>query len=364
MSQSSNRVLPLDGLRCVAALGVVWVHVWAAWKNPALKIFHVDLYKAIALVGNGVDLFFVISGFCMYLMYGSKDFNVDSFKNFIKKRWLRIAPPYYAAVLVYALVLFGYYGQVFPFFKTVMLHFLFLQNFNGVYELSAPFWSLAAEWYFYLILPFLLLGIKKVGFGKTILAFSIVSLICGFVFYYQNHLGWTKDIWVRLIEFLWGIVAARLYTLKQLNVLKPFNKWWLGVLVAYIGRLFILTEVVEHFGSYGVIFKTLGLPVMTLGFALFIAYLLEYQSSVVGRFFSSKIMVYLGKISYSIYLWHSLILVFMFPFLSSLLQSFGAFSPIIAFVVIGLMTILTSIVSYKLFEEPYLKKSKKTLVIS
>ncbi len=52
-----NRILPLDGLRSIAAFGVVWIHVWETYAAPSLRIFSVDFYKLIAILGNGVNFF-------------------------------------------------------------------------------------------------------------------------------------------------------------------------------------------------------------------------------------------------------------------------------------------------------------------
>jgi peptidoglycan/LPS O-acetylase OafA/YrhL len=51
----NNRIKALDGLRALAAFGVVWIHCWSFYKNPALPFAGIDLYKAAAILGNGVD---------------------------------------------------------------------------------------------------------------------------------------------------------------------------------------------------------------------------------------------------------------------------------------------------------------------
>ena len=101
----SSRIQPLDGLRAIAALGVVWVHVWAFYGTPAQNVKGLDLYQVISIVGNGVDFFFVISGFCMYLMAWKTDFSFSTYGSFLYKRFLRIAPAFYASLLVYATII-------------------------------------------------------------------------------------------------------------------------------------------------------------------------------------------------------------------------------------------------------------------
>ncbi|HEY9302611.1 MAG TPA: acyltransferase family protein [Phormidium sp.] len=105
---TKNRIAPVDGLRAVAVFGVIWAHVWAfgsgipVWSLGKIGSINLDLNRAISVIGTGVDLFFVISGFCMYLMYAQKQtkFAWNTYATFLKKRWLRIAPNYYVAALV------------------------------------------------------------------------------------------------------------------------------------------------------------------------------------------------------------------------------------------------------------------------
>lgn len=354
----SNRISVLDGIRTLAALGVVWIHVWESWGHPALKYFHIDFYRLIAIVGNGVDLFFVISGFCMYLMYGKNSFSWQGFIHFIKKRWLRIAPAFYVAALVYGLVTL-HSNNSFPLIKALCYNIFFLQNTNQNIVISTPFWSLATEWYFYLILPLMLLLARKFGFLKSVSAFIILSLFAGLLFYYQDAYGWSTSILVRLVEFLWGMIAAEFYTKNKISELKPYLKWWVGISIAYLGRILMLTEVVDFFGHFGFIIKAMGAPIMTLGFALFILYLLENPFSVAGRLFSAPIMLFLGRISYSIYLWHSLVKDSISNFLEPRISVFHNLAPIIAFIIISIFTVGLSFISYKLLEEPYFKKRNK-----
>src|SRR5262245_49813726 len=99
-----DRIAPVDGLRALAVLGVLWWHVWMFSGNPSLSVGRVgavnlDVNRAVSAIGTGVDLFFVISGFCMYLMYAKSQsvFSAQRYAAFIKRRWWRIAPAFYAA---------------------------------------------------------------------------------------------------------------------------------------------------------------------------------------------------------------------------------------------------------------------------
>jgi len=177
-----GRIAPVDGLRAVAVLGVIWIHNWLASGSPLVSPISaggmkLDVQRFFALFGTGVDLFFVISGFCMYLMYVHKEeaWAWKTYKGFMKRRWLRLAPAFYIAALVYAI---GYWrpGAAFP-WRDLLAHATFthtlLKNTN---QIACPFWSLATEWHFYLILPPLIWAAGRWGFGRVFIGLAVLSL--------------------------------------------------------------------------------------------------------------------------------------------------------------------------------------------
>src|ERR1700753_1334175 len=96
------RIQALDGLRFLAAIGVLWIHSWTLYGHARWDVGKVDLANIMAIGGNGVDLFFVISGFCMYYFYASKaDFSYHDFWRFLVKRWVRLSPAFYTATVLY-----------------------------------------------------------------------------------------------------------------------------------------------------------------------------------------------------------------------------------------------------------------------
>ena len=109
-----QRIQTLDGLRFLAAMGVLWIHTWTIFGNPRCYIGKVDLANFLAIGQNGVDLFFVISGFCMYYFYAIKSaFSYRDFYRFLVKRWVRLSPAFYVATIIYLLVWkFIYHVQI------------------------------------------------------------------------------------------------------------------------------------------------------------------------------------------------------------------------------------------------------------
>ena len=350
-----NRIKPIDGLRALAAFGVVWIHSWIYFGNPSMKFFSIDFYQLITILGNGVDFFFVISGFCLYLMTRKKKFTFKVYLYFLYKRFLRIAPAFYCAVLVYALLVkMG--TPEFAFGYNVFFHLIFLNNIVTGNSICVPFWSIGTEWHFYLVLPvFVFLSYRF----SIIKAVSFCSIACLALFAivnmgYLSYSWWESQILVRFPEFAVGIIAAWCF-IKNYRLpgsLRGGKGLLFAIVIMYFGRLMKFTPVVNYVGEAGFVSKTLADTIMTAGFGL----LLFHVITEPGRFsnwLSGNIITWLGRISFSIYLWHSLVFIILRDWLQKL--SFGAYNPVVAFMIVSLLTIFISYFSYRYLEAFYFK---------
>lgn len=314
-NETQNRIAPVDGLRAVAVLGVIWAHVWAfgcgtpVWSLGKISSVNLDVNRAISAIGTGVDLFFVISGFCMYLMYAQKQtkFAWNTYATFLKKRWLRIAPNFYLAALVCA-VGFLLVGKPFPWFD-LLAHASFTHTLlPHTGTLAAPFWSLATEWHFYLILPLFVWASSYLGFW-TVIAIVILSSIGFRTWVYTSptnvELFWNTQLPVRLVEFSWGICVARLYAMQKTppKILCGEKGFLIAFGIAYLGRLLMVTEVIKLAGSFGYICRIFAEPILTLGYGI-ILWNVILSNSVFQKWLSHSIVQQLGRWSYSLYLWH------------------------------------------------------------
>lgn len=361
-----ERIHPIDGLRAIAVIGVMWKHLLGFYENVPLMVGKININKAISIAGNGVDLFFVISGFCMYLMYVAKagSFKLNEYGNFLKKRFMRIAPAFYVLIAVEVIRHMVQYGN-FP-TETFLYHVFFISIFLPVHNDFAPhYWSLATEWHFYLVLPFLFIGIKnRKHIIRRILAMIVICIIFRLFLYYDHRSDLLEKntipadaIWYRFAEFGFGIIAAKLYLDKyQLPVwFRGFLGFILSFLIAYAGRIFMLTEFVNLFGNYGFIIRALGDPLMTLGFSIMM-YNLISTKSIFSGFFSCKPMLFIGRISYSMYLWHFIICLWVSRLLMPVfgVSNLGLYSVLISSVIVATPV---SWLSYKLLEMPYFKRT-------
>ena len=350
-----QRIQPLDGLRTLAAFGVIWIHIWGFYANPSLKISVIDIYQLVAIAGNGVDFFFVISGFCMYLMIANKKFTINTYLKFILKRLLRIAPAFYISVLVYALII-KTTNPSFLFWYNVIFHFLFLNNIVTGNTISGPLWSIGTEWHFYILLPIFVLIANKYSLIKTVVSFSFISLIlfCVVNLGYLSYGWWESQIVIRFPEFGAGIIAAYFFLKNQKMpfIFSGLKGLFLGLIIMYAGRFMKFTAFLVYVNNGAFLFKALADTIMTIGFSL-ILYNVITQVSIVSKFLSARIMTYLGRISFSIYLWHSLCIYLLNDCLRNL--PFGNFNPLPGFLLVSLLTIGIAHFSYIFFESFYFK---------
>lgn len=342
----------IEFLRTFSALGVVWIHVWTTFGNPTFHLFSVDLFKAVSFVGNGVDFFFVISGFLMFLALQNKDFSIETFWTFIKKRFFRIAPLYYVSILVYFSV-FNFFLSHQVSLKSVLINALFLNNYFKD-NIAYTFWSLAVEWGFYLIVPFLFIfkDMKKRLITFTLLV--IISFIRLFQLEWKTELFLTPDMPFPLfIEFGWGILIGFILTNEKWKTSIRINQTWLnlfiGFSILYAGRLMHLTEVVHHTGQFRILFKVFSGPILTFGFA-YIMYMLISNHGKFSKFAEHGFFQFLGRLSYGVYLWH----VLFISFLSFLFKpTDGPYIMIIAFLLVSLCSVGLSWLTYEIIEKRY-----------
>jgi len=180
----NNRVYGLDIMRALAILFVVLGHGLMLDKANTT-------FPWIKLI-NGVELFFVLSGFLIggmliKIFEKSDSFGIKTIGRFWVRRWFRTLPNYYLVLLINIIIVyFGFIREDFTQFNWKF--FLFLQNFSGPFTgFFWESWSLSIEEWFYLIFPallglsFLLLKVfrvqKKYIFLSAILVLLFVPLL-------------------------------------------------------------------------------------------------------------------------------------------------------------------------------------------
>ena len=182
----------LDGVRAIACLSVVMLHInlittrdIPLWDPQSIP----SLLSALAFAGDtGVTLFFILSGFLLFLPYAKSllfdDAAWPSTRRFYLRRALRILPAYYISLLLMVIFFNPAYFQTDHWRQWFFFLTMFMDSSVTTYkQLNGPFWTLAVEWQFYLLLPWLALGIgwlvRRVGSlrGRMLMLVACLSVL-------------------------------------------------------------------------------------------------------------------------------------------------------------------------------------------
>ncbi len=192
IKNSNKRIQPLDGLRAIAVLSVILSHVHMHSGYPPYNVTlgntTINLMRIVfPFLGRGVDLFFVISGFCMYMTWERRysSITIQNYKRYIFRRWCQITASIYVCIIISS-VFAIFYSHKAVTLSIISKHFIFTHLWpqsNNI--ISPPFWSIATEWQFYSLLPFLILLLRK--FFWTSFWCTILLLLCiRFTIYYSG----------------------------------------------------------------------------------------------------------------------------------------------------------------------------------
>lgn len=303
----------LDGIRAIAILAVLLRHApIPGWQRGALWGGWI-----------GVDIFFVLSGFLIttLLLQEYRQDSGISLQRFYARRALRLAP-----ALVVMLVLWcGYSWIGFSELEArltcrqALVTLLYMTNWVSAFCLFpmdqlAPMWSLAVEEQFYIVWPITLVILFRLGArARTLIVVLGIGVILSAslrIWLFTNvpcnlermYCGSDTRADTLLIGCILGVLAVS----GVLARLKPYRKS-LGaaailstVVLVFVGSLILESRWILFFGVF---------TLVALATAVVLAWLLCHPESRVAKVLSSYPMVWIGRRSYGIYLWHSPIAV-------------------------------------------------------
>lgn len=352
MKSSEIKYRPdIDGLRAVAVALVIVFHLWPQHFRSGFI---------------GVDIFFVISGYLITsIIVKQLNDNSFSFLSFYAHRVKRILPMFLVVVFFSTIAsylffdpksLITYVGSLRAsslYFANI--YFARLNNYFAGGTRDYPLlhmWSLSVEEQYYYLWPLLLFSLHKLSksnCGKLIL--GIILLICSYSYSVYCALNTTDTAYYSLFTRTFELMAGSLLAIlvvddKLIKVVYTQSKEkyfanaysTIGLLLIVISVL-ILDNLEFLYPGYVSLLPILGVVLIILSGKL-------YQFSYVNRILSFRIFVYIGLISYPLYLWHWVLIAF-----------WNYFNPntdcsIINGIYLLIMSILLSIISYLFIERP------------
>ncbi len=355
-------------MRATAILMVVIGH--CVWIVPERDSF---IHQLLVLSGFfGVEIFFVLSGFLigkiLYQLYLNSDFSLATVFYFLKRRWFRTLPNYFLVLVLNLLIasIVGY--AALSWWK----YFFFWQN---LHTTMLPFfpesWSLSVEEFAYLTLPFFLLFlglfIKPTNKSRFFLGSVIVLIViffCAKIGYHNTTQNTTLIQWnlslkavviYRLDSIFIGVLCSWLYYQFEL-LWKKYQVLTMGIgTLLFFFQFFVIGYLGWGIETHPWLWNVIYLPLLSIAVACFLPFLSEWKSS--GLFWEKPI-VWLSKISYSMYLLHySVILLLMKQYLSYDAQN--VFEVGVFILGYFTMTLVLSHLLYRFYELPLMNLRDK-----
>lgn len=371
-----NRLLPIEGLRAYLAIWVLIGHVMFFSTDNPKDHANTNMWSSAALFlvnsPYAVNVFMIISGFVIFFLLDKKR---ETYGQFILRRFFRLYP-LYILLLIVAIAInplewwtvqhaqrymtpsaIAYYADM---YNTAWKHWgwnliLHLGMFQGavpndwlgstsVYSFLIAAWSIAVEWQFYLLAPFIYMGIvMSKPFNR--LGLCIAAILLNFLVWHGFHFEAILPIFIPF--FFIGIASYFIY--KILPPSPPDTAFPITLGLA----LFLYTLGNKH---EGLIPLVIWIP--------FFGLLCENPASLSAHlflvFFNNRLAQFLGAISYGIYLSHELIITCTQYLLITLAPECGRSAHFLALLFLTLLgTIFVSGILHRFIEVPCIELGKK-----
>ncbi len=335
----------IDGLRAISVLLVVFYHLGVSFAQAGFI---------------GVDVFFVISGFLItkHILF---DYEKGTFRlsQFYLRRMRRILPAVLTVLVVTTIISFYVFlpNDLLNYTKSMLATLLSVSNLYffktihlGYFSTDAKVfpllhtWTLGVEEQFYIVWPLVLLVMLKRLSVRGVFVLSSILCFCSFVIYYVYHWHHVLAVFylpiTRGFELLLGVLLAIIWKRQIQCSSKLFND-----IISIIGLGLIIYA--------GCFLKADDYPGVFILFPCIGAVMLIYsgrEDGIVNRLLSLKLIVFIGLVSYSLYLWHWPFIAFTNYFNVPITASIAAG---ILFLSFGL-----SIITWGCVEQPFRFKFK------
>lgn len=304
----------LDGIRAVAALLVVFnhvfLHIWPLEYNIVPDRHTLLFTDWLYFCGHfSVVIFIVLSGFCLMLPVVRNNGHLrGGTGDFFKRRIRRILPPYYLALLLSLVLIHFFIGEktgthwdrslpVTP--QSLIVRLLLLQDLLGGSQINHVFWSIGLEWHIYFFFPALVFLWRRFG--------PAPATISALVFGYGIWLVGAKANWPSLFLYFIGLFAlgmlgATICFAKEERWISLRNR--LPWLPAAAVLLALTAGLSWKFGPSQPRFHYTDLLIGLFALCLIVG-TFQANTGALRRFFDWKPLVALGGFSYSLYLVHA-----------------------------------------------------------
>ena len=341
----------LDGLRGIAIILVLCCH-------------NLNFLPYFEIGWVGVDLFFVLSGFLITDILLKAKANKNFLPNFYLRRILRIFPLYYTVLLLFFIlaplfrdlqVQFNYY------YDQQAMSFLHMQNWLYIFNikpddtlLMGHFWSLSVEEQFYLLWPFVIFAVKNKRrlciIACVILAACIISRFASWIYFGNGYTNFYFQYMTRMD----GLSIGSLIAIWRINGFGYAKKKIIRLSVSIFSVHLILLILAKTILTGFPHFRLLGYTSIAVIFGIVILFAAEKRNDYSKLVLESRVLRYVGKISYGLYVFHWPVLALSKIYLLNILidNGLGYNTAYISVSILALIiAAFLSVFSYHLFEK-------------
>lgn len=327
----TEKIISVEWLRGLASLGICEMHIFCAqdFFSTTDTFFHTYLFP-LSIIGRlGVAVFFVISGFIIPYSMWRRNYTHSKYLSFLTKRLIRLEPPYIITIALSVIIAFItttiFKNELYEInWLNLAMHLGYLNVFFDNVWVNPVFWTLAIEFQFYILIGILFPLVSSKPNAPLLLILSILSTLISL-----NNPG-HQFIFIHFHLFILGIICFQ----KFINKIHPVSFWL---------QIFINSGSIYYFHGKGYVVA-----------ALLTMLIILYNVNI-----KSNYMLFLGKISYSLYLIHWIVGVelirniFMYYFPDSSQSTKILLGLFILAVCLGLSALF-----FKFVEEPSIQWAK------
>jgi peptidoglycan/LPS O-acetylase OafA/YrhL len=345
----ANHLAYLDGLRALSALYVLIHHAILQISAGTSYPYLVRPFVLFFAQGRyAVDVFIVISGFCLMLpVIRNQGFLKGNYMDFLRRRARRILPAYYLALALSLVLIYTLIGKktgtnwdiTIPVTsRDLITHLTLTQDLftDTIFKINHTFWSISVECHIYLLFPLLVLLTRKYGAAAVTVLAVVLSLV----------------LWKLL-----GKTSLNVYGMSP-HYLGLFAFGMLAAQIAFSQvKLWTIPVVLAAIGAY--LYPIIG-PDFTAGLcaAALLAVVASGKFTIGRKFLCWPPLVFIGTFAYSIYLIHAPLLQLLSQYVISPLH-LPALQGLVLLLAAGIPVIISgSYFFYVLAERPFLNKSR------
>jgi len=294
------------------------------------------------------------------------------FKNFYAKRVLRIFPLYYLTLVIFLLILpaikdfpldFGFYIDHQWWFWTYLQNwFLIFYDVGNTTTAIQHYWSLAVEEQFYLVWPLVIFLIKKPKILLAIAGLLLAGVICTRLYMWTIQIKDLNYFGLYTYTRIDGICIGSMLAILQF-IRSPFiKKYFTGLILLLAAMNFVFYFINKHYQFTYPYLAIVGYTTFAMLFAIVVHEVIQGENKILNFLLNIRPLKFFGKISYGLYIFHWPVYLILYEWMEERIRSIATMSgdmlAIAVSIVLTIIGIIISIISFYTFERYFLKKKK------